>query len=239
MASKSCKIIIFTYNFKFYLFTNVGPASFILEPAEDDDGSKSCDPGSKDVLENLLLQNLNFTKFDQPVDVSMTLDDLRAHFDLSEIIEIDFSKANGSWTDVTMTSMDDASDGVSEDRTFSCDSCQKTFTLASKLKRHRLKFHAGKRKGVGKGDVENRASLKNATNSNPADGGRSARCHLCRKVFSSKETKERHMVSFYYGPFLNPELFLDLYFPFSWHIVRFLLINFKMANYDGKQERKK
>jgi len=76
-----------------------------LEPTDDDADDRAFESGSEDVREQLDVRNFSFNQFDEPMDISLSMDDLKAvGVDLSEIIEIDFSKTNDSWMDVTLTS---------------------------------------------------------------------------------------------------------------------------------------
>lgn len=139
------------------------------------------------------------------MDISCSLDDLKAKgIDLSQIIEIDFSRTNESWLDVTSSSICvDDSDVEKEKRFYECNVCKKSFKLLTKLKRHAHRMHPGKRAVLKKSISSRKLICPNFVkqNVNPnilktvAENG--PQCDLCRKSFLSQDSRDKHLVSFF------------------------------------------
>ena len=148
------------------------------------------------------------TAFDEPMDISFSLDDLKAKgIDLSQIIEIDFSRTNDSWMDVTSTSI--CFDDDVEKDPHECDVCGKSFKLLAKLKRHVEKMHPRKRGVLNKSlfskklqKSPNLLKLQNVEQKfdpkilkTVAENG--SQCQFCRKTFLTQDLRDKHLVSFF------------------------------------------
>lgn len=84
---------------------------------------------------------------------------------------------------------------VFESFSYACEYCTKTFKKETKLARHLLKFHAGKKKSKLKRNVANENVPERTILKTFKENLLPTQCRVCRKKFASTETRDRHLVS--------------------------------------------